>query len=766
MKRIFIFLLFSSVFLQVHPQRVGLVLSGGGARGIAHIGLIQALEDHDIPIDYIAGTSMGAVVGSMYAMGYTTDEMIALLKSDEFKLWQTGKIDDSMINYFRSQEPTPSLFNVKTSFKDSVKVRRFLPQSLINPLPMNFAFLKLFSHATIRSKGNFNNLFVPFRAVASDIYNKRPLILGEGSLGDAVRASMTFPFVFKPIEINGVLAYDGGIYNNYPVDVMKADFAPDFIIGSVVSDNPAKPDENDLMGQIDNMVMQKTNYDIDSIDGISIKFKLENVSLLDMHKASEIYQIGYEKGIEYIDLIKERVHRRLSKQDVALNRKNYRAKDPVISFDEVKISGVNPLQRNYLREQFPQHDTKKITMADAERTYFGLVSDQKVSEIMPSVEENDNGGYNLRLKVKLNQDLETSIGGLVTSMNANRIFLGMNYRIISGFAADMSINAQLGKAYNTFRGNVRFYLPTSYPLYLDAKYAYIGQKYYENEKLFSMEDSPCFIDQRENYGLFGVGMPLGSVGKMVYGAGFGSLWDQYYQSKQIDFAKYRPDNSRYKLWKLYATFDINRITARDFPLEGFRHKIKANMFSGRTIYTPSSLREENAPQPEHSEKVNTWIQVKYENETYVRLAKKIILGLAGEVLVSNKPFNSNYTATIIQAPAFTPTLHSQTVFNEAFRANNYLALGIKPIWKINDLLHLRSEFYAFQPLRKIIAGENNIAQYAAFKIRPEYIGEISAVLKFPFASVSAFVNHYSSPKKDWNFGLNIGFLLNTPRFCD
>ncbi|MGL4292926.1 MAG: patatin-like phospholipase family protein [Bacteroidales bacterium] len=766
MKRILLFVFFLCIYLNVSSQRVGLVLSGGGARGIAHIGLIQALEDNGIPIDYIAGTSMGAIVGSMYAMGYSTEEMIALIKSDEFKLWQSGKFDDSMINYFKVQEQTPSFFSVKTSFTDSVKVRKFLPHSLINPLPMNFAFMKLFSHATIRSGGDFNELFIPFRAVASDVYNKQPLILKEGNLGDAVRASMTFPFVFKPIEINGVLVYDGGIYNNYPVDVMKEDFAPDFIIGSVVSDNPAKPDEDDLMGQIENMVMQKTNYHIDSIDGISIKFKLDNVSLLDMHKATEIYKLGYDKGLEYMDKIKARVSRSIPKEEIALNRHIYRSKDPTIIFDDVRITGVNSMQRSYLKDQFIRNHDKKLTMEEAEKAYFGLFSDSKITEMLPSVEPNAEGGFNLRLKVKLNQDLETSIGGLITSTNANRIFLGLNYRIISGFAADMSANAQLGKSYNTIRGNFRFYMPTSYPMYFDAKYAYIGQRYYESDKLFSLEDSPCFIDQRENYGVFGFGMPIGRGGKMVYGGGYGGLLDAYYQSKQIDFAKYRPDNSRYKLWKAFANFDFNRIMAKDFPLEGYRQQIKVSLFSGNVTYIPSSLREENAPQPERSENVKTWFQAKYENETYFKLAKHFILGVEGEVMVSNKPFFSNYTATILQAPAFTPTLHSQTVFNEAFRANNFVALGVKPIWKINDLLHIRTEIYAFQPIRKIVAKENNIADYAPFKFKPEYIGEISAVLKFPFASISAFVNHYSRPKNEWNFGLNIGFLLNTPRFCD
>ena len=191
---------------------LGLVLSGGGARGIAHIGLIKALEENNIPIDYVTGTSMGAIVGSMYAMGYTPEEMMELMNSDEFKLWQAGKFDDDMLNYFQREEFTPEFFSVKTSFQDSLKVKRsVLPKSLINPLPMNFAFMKLFSSATVRSKGDFDNLFVPFRAVASDVTNKEPIILSSGNLGDAVRASMTFPFVFKPIKIDGKLAYDGGI---------------------------------------------------------------------------------------------------------------------------------------------------------------------------------------------------------------------------------------------------------------------------------------------------------------------------------------------------------------------------------------------------------------------------------------------------------------------------------------------------------------------------------------------------------------------------
>lgn len=245
--------------LSASAQKVGLVLSGGGAKGLTHIGIIRALEENNIPIDYITGTSMGAIVGSLYAMGYSPDDMEKLLKSDDFKRWYSGNIEEKYIYYFKKNPPTPEFINIRVSLKNPFnKVKtQFLPSSVVNPLQMNIAFLEIFGQATASCHQDFNRLFVPFRCVASDVYNKRPLIFSKGDLGDAVRASMSFPAMFKPIEIDSMLVYDGGIYNNFPVNVMTDDFHPDIIIGSVVSSNPGKPKEGDIMGQLENMIMQK-----------------------------------------------------------------------------------------------------------------------------------------------------------------------------------------------------------------------------------------------------------------------------------------------------------------------------------------------------------------------------------------------------------------------------------------------------------------------------------------------------------------------------
>ena len=188
-------------------QSVGLVLSGGGAKGIAEIGAIQALEDNDIPIDYIAGTSMGAIVGGLYACGYTPAEMMEMIASKGFGYWSSGTIDPELTYYFVRQPQTPAFarLNVNLSRTDSADTTPgILPASLISPLPMNFAFMDLFAAYTAQCSSDFNNLFVPFRCVTSDITAKKKIVCRSGQLSDAIRASMSFPCVFAPIKMNGV----------------------------------------------------------------------------------------------------------------------------------------------------------------------------------------------------------------------------------------------------------------------------------------------------------------------------------------------------------------------------------------------------------------------------------------------------------------------------------------------------------------------------------------------------------------------------------
>ncbi|MDE6681853.1 MAG: patatin-like phospholipase family protein, partial [Muribaculaceae bacterium] len=131
-------LLWSTVAVAAEKrQTVGLVLSGGGAKGIAHVGVIRALEENDIPVNYVTGTSMGAIVGSLYSCGWSPARMMELFTSNDFKYWSTGVINPDNITRISRLEPTPQWVGVNVSLKDSTGVMSMLPTSLISPIPMN-----------------------------------------------------------------------------------------------------------------------------------------------------------------------------------------------------------------------------------------------------------------------------------------------------------------------------------------------------------------------------------------------------------------------------------------------------------------------------------------------------------------------------------------------------------------------------------------------------------------------------------------------------
>ncbi|MEG1573800.1 MAG: patatin-like phospholipase family protein, partial [Bacteroidales bacterium] len=740
-------------------QSVGLVLSGGGAKGIAHIGVIQALEENGIPIDYITGTSMGAIVGAMYAMGYTPAEMIKVLKSPNFKSWSTGVINKKQLFYFRKAEPSPQFISLDLALSEGEKKfsTHFLPSSLINPLPMNLGFMFLFTPYTAQSGGDFNKLFVPFRAVASDVYKKEAVIFRNGDLGDAVRASMSFPFVFKPIEVDSSLLYDGGIYNNFPIDVMHEDFNPDFIIGSKVASNPEKPTEDNIMAQLDAMVMQKTDYNVPKDKGILISFNLSGqVNLLDFQKADMIYEIGYEKGLQYVDSIKSRIKRTVSPESKMLQRMGFRSKTPELIFNNIEIEGGNHSQQTFIKKQFEaEKDTMEhIYSKGVENAYYKLVSDSKISDLIPHGTYNDTTGmFTLKLKAKLKDNVSLGLGAYISSGNTNIIYLDAKYRTLSLYSLDIDINGYLGRSYNSGMVTAKFEMPSRIPMYLKIYGCFSKKKYYENESLFVQTESPIFITNQEAYAKLRMGLPFLNSSKTEISLGYGHLTDTYYNASVVDYATTPHEKSNYNLLMGSIKFESNTLNSIMYPISGSRISITGEFVAGREFYEPSSTLKSKFTTR------HTWLQMRASTDIYLDLHKKFSLGFIGDLVISSKNFFATYTSTIIQAPAFTPTPHSKTVFNEAFRANQYVAAGIVPIWKIIKNLQLRGEIYGFVPFFEIRQDELGEAYYGKFMSSIKFMGEISIAYNLPFASISLYTNYYSYPARDWNFGLGLGILL-------
>mgnify|MGYP001069122022 FL=1 len=765
MKRFFLFLSACLLLLPfVQAQKVGLVLSGGGAKGMTHIGIIRALEENNIPIDYITGTSMGAIIGSLYAMGYSPDDMEALLRSEDFKRWYSGQVEPEYGYYFKQNRPTPEFFNIRFSFKDSLHIKpQILPTSMVNPIQMNLVFVELFARAPPSCGADFNRLFVPFRCIASDVYNKKPLIMRRGDLGDAVRASMSFPFVFKPIEIDSVLAYDGGIYNNFPTDIMREDFKPEVIIGSVVAANPGKPKENDLMSQLENMIMQKTDYTLPDSLGIIMTFKYDDISLLDFDRLQELHDIGYNRTISLMDSIKGRIHRRVSAENVRLRRLVYRSNLPQFRFRDIYIEGANPQQQAYIKKEFHDEDHEVFTYEDLKRGYFRLLSDNMISEIIPhAVYDSENDLYSLHLKVKMEDNFSVRMGGSVSTTSSNQIYLGLGYQDLNYYSKEITLDGQIGKVYNNAQLMAKIDLPTRIPTSYRLIASLSTFDYYKKDKLFSKNDKPSFNSKDERFVKLMVALPFLANKRAEISIGYGKLQDNYFQSSVINFDKDRSDRSTYNLLGGAIGFYGSTLNARQYATKGYFEKLVAQVFSGKEKFVPGNPTETSVTTKERQ----SWLQISYMKYAYHTMSPKFTLGWMAEMLYSSKNFSENYTATMLQAADFSPTPHSKLMYNEAFRANQFLAAGIKPIFVFNDMFQFRSEFYGFVPIFPIKKNALNKAYYGKAFSRFEYIGEISVICQLPFGAISAYVNHYSSPKKEWNVGLTLGWQLFNYRFIE
>jgi len=765
MKRLTSLLLLICLFIQVmNAQQVGLVLSGGGAKGVAHIGVIQALEENGIPIDYITGTSIGAIVGGLYAMGYSPSDMLTLIKSREFYNWMNGTIENQYIDFFRKRDPKPDFLTASISLKDTTfNSAKMLPTSLMNPIQMNFAFLQLCSQATAQCGGNFNNLFVPFRSVAADINNRKSYIFKDGDLGDAIRASMTFPFVFKAIKVNGKLLYDGGIYNNYPVDVMTSDFNPDCILGSVVVEKEKKIEDYDVVAQMQNMIMHPSNYTIPNEKGIQLEFHLEETSLLAFNQADSVYKVGYDGAMAKMDSIKHLVKRRSDPFSVNLRRYMFRSNTPLLRFRDIEIHGATAIEKEYIHKVLKQDGKTYFSLEDFKVGYFNLLLDSKIKEIIPHATYNAlDESYKLILDVDIQDDIQLSIGANLSSSSANQLYLGIDYQLLNQFSQNYFADAYMGKILNALNFGMKYYFTDETSKYLSVNLSTMNYNFFQGEKLFYQDDRPAFIKQHETFLKARIGSPYENIGKFEVGVAAGFLIDSYMKTKMETFDSKSFDRSIYYLWTPSARFEQNNLNNKQFATAGFKRFLMGQFVQGLESYRyPDSIGNLSK-----SNKNLTYAQLSGGFESYKTKNEKFILGFKGEFVYNNKRNLDNYTSSIVQAPAFNPTPHSMSTFNEAYRSNQFLALGVLPIWNLKPNLYLRNEIYGFFPLSTLKRGPNQEAQVNHSIKNIQYIAESAMVYSLPFTSISLFINNYSYPNGNWNFGINIGFLLFNKRLIE
>lgn len=744
-------------------ESVGLVLSGGGAKGIAHVGVIKALEDNDIPIDFVTGTSMGSIVGSLYSCGWSPERMLEFFTTPDFLDWSQGIIDPKNIYYYYKPTPSPQWVSVNLSFKKKESLpTQIIPTSLISPLPMNIEFLKLYGPYSEQCDENFNKLFVPFRCVASDIYHKHKVVFGKGSLGQAVRASMSFPMVFRPIKVDGILLYDGGIYDNFPVNVMEEDFDPDFIIGVSVSGADTKPRSGDMYSQLEDMIIQNNDYSLPAKEGVKIQVPVLDFGVLQFDKARTIYEIGYETGLSMVDSIKKRLSARVPLEEVTIKREKFRADTPALMFDSVEVNGLKGSPARYLKYLFTNDSDKPFGIERTVQAYYRAVTDGSLSNLVPELKFRADGHNTLVLNATPRRPWTLGVGGYLTTSTNSMLYFTGGYHTMGHNSLDVSVSAWLGQAYIAGMLSAKFALRSKIPSYFELQGVLSRQKFYQNEEFFFKDSNPMFITEIDNFVRLNYSWAIGRTMKGYASVAGGYISNSYYPTDLSELVGDDVDRDivQYRVGDLRLGVEANSLDYQMYPSSGRQWVANLDLSYQSSRFKPGEANAAGG---------NFWNTKPVASlELYWRhffpAGKHWAFGLMGNAYATLQQLDQNYTNTKVHAPAFAPTPSSQNYFNMAFRSNNYVAAGFIPMWMPAKRVQVRGDFYAYCPVRHLEdTGRFNVARYNGWFREPQFLGEVALIVNLPFASVSAYGNYLSSPARNWNFGISFGLLFKAPR---
>ncbi|MDE7420210.1 MAG: patatin-like phospholipase family protein [Muribaculaceae bacterium] len=715
-------------------DKVGLVLSGGGAKGVAHVGVIKALEDNDIPIDYVAGTSMGSIVGSLYCCGWTPDSMLNMMTSKDFLDWSSGTINKNNLSFVSTPDPTPEWGKISFGSDNTNIANQVLPKSLIDPTPMNIEFLKLFTPYTQACGGDFDKLFVPFRCVFSDVYKKHKVVCRKGSLGESVRGSMSFPLVYRSIMVDSILAFDGGIYDNFPVDVMHEDFNPDFIIGVSVSKPDGKPNVNNMYSELEDLIIQNNDYSLDPELGIKIQVPVTNFGVLSFDEAQEIYNIGYQTGLQWVDSIKSRLKARRPLAEVSERRARFAEKVPEISFTSVSTPGVTGKDRDYLVSVFTSRERKtgRITMEDVEESYYNVISQGDVYELLPEA-----NGEELILKANIKQPWRASAGGWLSTGVGSYIYAGMGYHSLKKNSVDALLSLWGGQSYIAVQFNGRIRLNSYNPSYISLEGVASKKKYYDNLPFFfSTKNIESFVSNV-------------NFVRMAYEVGQG-------RSALFKLSAAYGEQYKVKVAKGKLEYEYNTLGQKTFAETGRRFYAAV---SGMRMETKNYIEKDPLPSEgrigsEFSEAI--WrgkIDVLWNNYYSVNHNFNIGALIQGGMSIG-KRFNDTKT-DLMTSSSFMPLESMDNCYVPELRGDDFVAVGAIPIWKLFQRIQLRGDAYLYTKFR-------DSSQWQAPFSKTQFLGRVSLVGTLPFASIAVF-SSYSTALRGWNFGVNIGWFVPSPK---
>jgi len=462
-------------FAQQKQPKVGLVLSGGGAKGFAHIATLKEIDKAGIQLDYIGGTSMGAIIGGLYAAGYSALEIEEIVKKTNFISLLRDELPRKASPFFEKEYGEKTKITLPVT-KGSVG----LPKAVSKGQNiLNFLFELL---DTTQDITDFSKLPIPFFCIATDVENGRAVLLEEGSLALALRASGSFPTLLNPVTLKDKLLIDGGLANNFPVGIMKAK-GMDIIIGVDVEGRLYEKEKLTSLIAILNQIVGYQMYDKsknekDKLD-VYIHPDIFEYSVVDFDKKNEILKKGEEEVEKFSQIFEEIA----AKQTVKKKRKPIKINSARRSISGIEIIGTKDYTRAYVLGKLKIREGDSLSREEISERIQLLSGTKNYDRIIYDLQRKEDGSYLLNFTLKetkdnaaislgAHYDLLYKSGVLVNYrqkhlLNKNDLFsldliLGDNLRYSLNYFVDNGFYVSYGfrSRYDHFRDNAKYNLIT------------------------------------------------------------------------------------------------------------------------------------------------------------------------------------------------------------------------------------------------------------------------------------------------------------------
>ncbi len=552
--------------------KIGLALSGGGAKGMAHIGVLRALEEHNVKIDYISGTSMGAVVGAMYAIGYSVDQIETYLLAVDWDALLENDLPRNHLSVLDRETSEKYLLSFDV-FEDKINA----PDAFNKGQYM----LKEMSFLTFPAHGdtNFSEFPIPFLCIAVDLITGEEVVLEHGDLTEALRASVSLPSRFSPYKINGKTYVDGGVRDNLPIAILKDKKNMDFVIASNVQGRLYTEEELNSILKILEQVSSFANTigykeQVKKAD-LMIKIPVTQFSIIDYQQADTIIKLGYQEAMKYADIFKA-LPKREGNEDKKIDLRRAEA----FYVSEVEVEGVEKITPRFvqskLRLKKPGWYSSKMLDAGLDRLYgssnfdylyFDLIAKDSTYKLVVNVYEKKS---NMSLKLGFHYDDDFGLGLLanVTMRNA----LVPNSRFTLDIVFSENIRGKITYVYD------RGFIPA-----LGFQFAFnrFGTRIYDNRQPIT---SLTYQD-------FSLNTFLSSTFGNNYSLGGGLKLENVSYLENFITLGLEDFNNNYLQY--YAFLDFDALDRKYKPRKGFSLKAEARTISrqkeGAQFFEPSSV---------------------------------------------------------------------------------------------------------------------------------------------------------------------------------